>query len=156
HAASGLQLNGERVGLAGSGRRVDRSNPNALDASPRITGIVNSPVVPACLRSCPCHGPRSIEEREMSLMGTRSTRPAEGGTILIPGGGRGLLEFQLIEELGRGAFSRVYLARQGKLADRPVVLKVSPRPDAEPRVLAQLQHTNIVPIYSIHRVERLQ
>jgi serine/threonine protein kinase/tetratricopeptide (TPR) repeat protein len=74
----------------------------------------------------------------------------------LPNVGEDFLGFRLIDELGRGAFGKVYLARQGNLADRPVVLKVSPRLDDEPGVLAQLQHTNIVPVYSIHRVERLQ
>src|SRR5262249_45312865 len=89
-------------------------------------------------------------------MNARSVRPVANGTIHFPEVAEDFLEFRLIDELGRGAFSKVYLARQGKLADRPVVLKISPRLDAEPRVLAQLQHTNIVPIYSIHRAERLQ
>ena len=66
------------------------------------------------------------------------------------------LGFHLIEVLGRGAFGTVYLARQGDLADRLVVLKISPRRDEEPRLLAQLQHTNIVPIYSIHSARSLQ
>ena len=33
---------------------------------------------------------------------------------------------------------------------RPVVLKVSAIEGSEPQTLAQLQHTNIVPIYSVH------
>ena len=64
--------------------------------------------------------------------------------------GQTLLGFQLVEVLGRGAFGTAYLARQGTLSDRFVVIKISPHLDDEPRLLAQLQHTNIVPIYSIH------
>jgi serine/threonine protein kinase/tetratricopeptide (TPR) repeat protein len=59
--------------------------------------------------------------------------------------------FRLVSELGRGAFGRVYLARQSALADRPVVLKVAPDVGSESQALAQLQHTHIVPIYSVHR-----
>ena len=66
------------------------------------------------------------------------------------------LGFRLIGELGRGGFGRVYLALQGDLADRPVALKVSPELSGESQMLARLQHTNIVPIYSTHRVEPLQ
>lgn len=63
--------------------------------------------------------------------------------------------FFLQGELGRGTFSRVYLARQGDLANRLVVLKVSAESFAEADKLAQLQHANIVPIYSVHQVGNL-
>jgi serine/threonine protein kinase len=68
----------------------------------------------------------------------------------MPAAGSVFLGFHLIAELGRGAFGRVYLARQGELADRPVALKVSSDVLGESRSLAQLQHTNVVPIYSVH------
>ena len=73
----------------------------------------------------------------------------------MPEVGDSFLGFHLIGELGRGAFSRVYLAQQGDLANRPVALKVSPEFFSESQTLAQLQHANIVPIYSIHHVEAL-
>src|SRR5919201_534794 len=74
-------------------------------------------------------------------------RLAEGEAALPPVGAD-FLGFRLVDELGRGAFSRVYLARQADLADRLVALKVSVELSGEPQVLARLQHTNIVPIYS--------
>jgi serine/threonine protein kinase/tetratricopeptide (TPR) repeat protein len=74
----------------------------------------------------------------------------------MPAAGADFLGFRLLGELGRGAFARVYLARQGDLADRCVVLKVSPDIGDESRTLAQLQHTNVVPIYSLHRAGSLQ
>ncbi|HEY1188556.1 MAG TPA: protein kinase, partial [Gemmata sp.] len=58
--------------------------------------------------------------------------------------------FHLVGELGRGAFARVYLARQEALAGREVALKVTLRPTREAERLARLQHTNIVPVYSAH------
>src|SRR5262249_60071092 len=58
---------------------------------------------------------------------------------------------RLESELGRGAFGRVYLARQGDLADRLVALKIATDMIGETHALAQLQHTNIVPVYSVHR-----
>jgi serine/threonine protein kinase/Flp pilus assembly protein TadD len=70
--------------------------------------------------------------------------------------GTELMGFRLFARLGHGAFGRVYLAQQADLASRFVVLKVSPRIDDEARALAQLQHTNIVPIYSVHRAGPLQ
>jgi serine/threonine protein kinase/Tfp pilus assembly protein PilF len=58
--------------------------------------------------------------------------------------------FRLLTELGRGATGRVFLAAQPSLADRPVVLKVTPRGRDEHLSLARLQHMNIVPLYSQH------
>ena len=69
--------------------------------------------------------------------------------------GEDFLEFSLQQEIGRGAFARVYLAQQGELADRLVVLKVASGHSLEPQHLARLQHTNIVPIYSVHRHDGL-
>jgi len=67
-----------------------------------------------------------------------------------------LLGFHLVRELGRGAFGRVYLAEQADLAHRRVAVKVTTEFTAEPERLAQLQHANIVPVYSLHRHEGLQ
>lgn len=74
----------------------------------------------------------------------------------LPEPGSQFLGFHLIEELGRGAFGRVYLAKQGDLAARPVALKVACDLAGESHKLAQLQHTNIVPIYSFHKQGPLQ
>jgi serine/threonine protein kinase/Tfp pilus assembly protein PilF len=61
--------------------------------------------------------------------------------------------FQLLAELGRGAFGRVFLAQQGDLANRQVVLKIAADVRGEAQALARLQHPNIVPIYSVHHAE---
>jgi serine/threonine protein kinase/Flp pilus assembly protein TadD len=74
----------------------------------------------------------------------------------LPEVGTEFLGFRLLRELGRGAFARVYLCQQGELANRYVALKVSACIDAETQALAQLQHTNVVPIYSMHRPGSLQ
>jgi serine/threonine protein kinase/regulator of sirC expression with transglutaminase-like and TPR domain len=74
----------------------------------------------------------------------------------VPPVGSTFLGFRLESELGRGAFGRVYLARQGDLADRLVALKISADVIRETRALAQLRHTNIVPVYSVHRSGPLQ
>ncbi len=68
----------------------------------------------------------------------------------LPAVGEEVLGFRLKAELGRGAFARVFLAEQAGLADRPVVVKISAIQGNEPQTLAQLQHTHIVPIYSLH------
>jgi serine/threonine protein kinase/Tfp pilus assembly protein PilF len=75
---------------------------------------------------------------------------------LLPEAGQEFLGFHLIGELGRGAFGRVYLARQGGLANRLVALKVAAGCFAESQKLARLQHSHIVPIYSVHEAGRLQ
>ncbi|MBL8797061.1 MAG: serine/threonine protein kinase, partial [Planctomycetia bacterium] len=74
----------------------------------------------------------------------------------LPEVGSDFLGFRLLGELGRGAFGKVYLARQGDLADRLVALKVTSDLSGEWQTLAQLQHTHIVPIYSVHRAPPLQ
>src|SRR5579862_6835476 len=74
----------------------------------------------------------------------------------IPEVGEAFLGFQLLAELGRGAFGRVFLAQQTDLANRFVALKIAPDLFVESQTLAQLQHTNIVPIYSSHRSGPLQ
>ena len=75
----------------------------------------------------------------------------EAITDPFPPVGSRLLHFQLDEELGRGSFARVYLARQEALANRLVVLKVTTVHTDEPQTLARLRHTNIVPVYSVHK-----
>jgi serine/threonine protein kinase len=57
-------------------------------------------------------------------------------------------EFRLLAELGRGGGGVVFLATQPSLADRPVVLKLTPSAGCEHLRLARLQHTHIVPLYS--------
>jgi serine/threonine protein kinase/Flp pilus assembly protein TadD len=75
------------------------------------------------------------------------SRPA---ATALPVVGEVLAGFRLLAELGRGATGRVFLAAQPSLADRPVVLKVTPRGREEYLSLARLQHMNIVPLYSEH------
>ena len=70
--------------------------------------------------------------------------------IPFPRCGEGIGGFRLVSELGRGAFGRVYLAEEAGLGNRAVALKVSRPEGDEPRLLARLQHTHIVPIHSVH------
>ena len=76
--------------------------------------------------------------------------------IAMPKIGQDFLDFFLLGELGRGAFGKVFLAQQGPLAGRLVALKVAMGLFTESQTLAQLQHTNIVPIYSYHHGDAFQ
>jgi tetratricopeptide (TPR) repeat protein len=67
----------------------------------------------------------------------------------FPSAGERLGDFWLLAELGRGAHGRVFLASQRSLGDRPVVLKLAPADAREHLSLARLQHTHIVPLYSV-------
>jgi eukaryotic-like serine/threonine-protein kinase len=58
--------------------------------------------------------------------------------------------FLIVDELGRGASGRTYLATEGTLADRPVVVKVISGDQDEHLALAGLRHTHIVPLFSEH------
>jgi serine/threonine protein kinase/tetratricopeptide (TPR) repeat protein len=83
-------------------------------------------------------------------MGQPGLQSAGRAALRFPEPGRVVAGFRIVGELGRGAFARVYLAEQLGLADRPVVLKIARALGAEPRTLARLQHTHIVPIHSVH------
>jgi serine/threonine protein kinase/tetratricopeptide (TPR) repeat protein len=74
--------------------------------------------------------------------------------LRLPEVGEEVFGFRLHQELGKGAFARVFLASQADLAGRPVVLKISAIEGTEPQTLAQLQHTHIVPIHSVHEDAR--
>ena len=105
------------------------------------------PGAPAAERGRPQPGPDAGPPPERRLGGRARPQHARGG--------RDFLGFRLIGELGRGAFGRVYLARQGDLADRPVALKVTAdgvRRVADPGA-APARPTSC-PSYSRHREGR--
>lgn len=74
----------------------------------------------------------------------------------IPKVGEKFLKFDLVEQLGECKFGSVFLARQDELSNRSVVIKVTTNLWAESERLARLQHSNIVPIYSVHHQNGLQ
>ncbi len=55
-------------------------------------------------------------------------------------------DFQILKQLGKGAFANVYLARQ-KSMQRLVALKAAARGSEESQALSQLDHANIVRVY---------
>ncbi len=94
--------------------------------------------------------------RELHQSDPRAAARLADGLTGMPTVGETFLGFQLVAELGRGAFGRVYLAHQESLANRLVALKIAPDVGGESQTLAQLQHTHIVPLYSMHRSGPLQ
>ena len=80
-------------------------------------------------------------DRLIGNAGTAATFP-DLGEILGP--------FRLLAELGRGACGRTFLAADPGLADRLVVVKVTPAEHEEHLALARLRHTHIVPLFSEH------
>ncbi|WP_425616810.1 protein kinase [Anatilimnocola sp. NA78] len=61
------------------------------------------------------------------------------------------LDWELLDEIGRGAFSRVYLAKERSLGDREVVVKCSRFGASEAFVLGKSAHRNVMPIHSIRK-----
>lgn len=101
-----------------------------------------------------------VESEESSywlIAGAPSEGPPSGPPRdEFPPVGARLLHFELVEELGRGAYARVYLAKQESLASRLVVLKVTTARTEEPQTLARLRHTGITPVYSVHDANPFQ
>lgn len=60
--------------------------------------------------------------------------------------GKHVNDFDLMTELGRGAFARVFLARQRSM-QRLVAVKISEDHGSEPQTLAQLDHDYIVRVF---------
>lgn len=56
--------------------------------------------------------------------------------------------FRLLEQVGRGGHSRVFLCRQVGVGDRQVIVKFTRNNFLEADVLGRLRHPNIVPIFS--------
>jgi serine/threonine protein kinase len=78
---------------------------------------------------------------------------AELGTLNWPDVGDEFAGFQLRKELGRGAFSRVFLATEPGVGGRSVVVKAVAKVHSDADMLGKLEHPHIVPVYSVSRDE---
>ncbi len=93
----------------------------------------------------------AIHPQERRKVGSPDAeRDLDVPTTELPNAGDEFLGFDLLVELGKGGFGKVFLAKQSQLAGRFVALKVAQGLFSESQTLAQLQHTHIVPIYSYH------
>jgi serine/threonine protein kinase len=70
-----------------------------------------------------------------------------------PQPGESFCEFQLQEQIGRGALSRVFVAREPRLGHRQVVVKVCIRGAREADLLGKLECDGIARIHSVHADE---
>jgi eukaryotic-like serine/threonine-protein kinase len=61
-------------------------------------------------------------------------------------------DFKIIRRLGKGGFALVFLAYQQSM-ERPVALKISRKGRHEPPMLGQMDHSNIVRVYGVNRLE---
>jgi serine/threonine protein kinase len=77
-----------------------------------------------------------------------------GRSVEWPLAGQRFRDFRLVRELGRGAFARVYLAKEETLGDRPVAVKISLRGQGEAQTLGRIRHPNIVSVHSVQADER--
>jgi tetratricopeptide (TPR) repeat protein len=83
------------------------------------------------------------------LLEEHSALFAETPDPVWPEAGATFLGYELLLQLGKGAFARVFLATEPRLGDRLVVVKISPRGGAEAEILGRIQHPNIVPVHSV-------
>jgi serine/threonine protein kinase/tetratricopeptide (TPR) repeat protein len=116
--------------------------------APTVRFVISPPLTP------PQRVPAPVGSAASGGSGFDGESVAAGPTM--PDVGDEFQGFRLVEELGRGTFGRVFLAHQAALAGRPVALKVTLRPSREPERLARLQHTNVVPVYSVHAAGPIQ
>jgi serine/threonine protein kinase/tetratricopeptide (TPR) repeat protein len=72
-----------------------------------------------------------------------------GSAPTYPVVGESVADFHLVAKLGQGGHGCVFLATQTSLADRPVVIKFTPVLGHEHLSLARLQHTHIMPLFSV-------
>ncbi len=74
-------------------------------------------------------------------------------TAIWPQPGDIVAGYEIVDELGRGAFARVYLATEQALGGRQVAIKVSRHgtAKAEADMLGKLDHPNVVPVHSVQR-----
>ena len=82
----------------------------------------------------------------------RASEPTVGDAFDV---GARLEDFELVRELGRGAFARVFLARQHSM-QRWVALKISRNVGTEPQTMAQLDHPYIVRVFDQRLLEERQ
>jgi len=88
----------------------------------------------------------------LALDETSSFQVEKEGTTW-PRVGKVFAGYEIIGEIGRGSFARVYQAKEIALGRRPVVIKVCLQGSNEAQTLGKLKHRNIIPVHSVQEVE---
>ena len=88
----------------------------------------------------------SILNIEQAYETTAFFRRAKQQRVESVSAGDTIDDFELISELGAGAFAKVFLARQ-KSMQRTLAVKISADEGTEPQTLAQLDHDHIVRVF---------
>lgn len=143
------------AGAAASGVPTALSLAESLEQAARLYHVYGRGKRNGCAEAFASYrGPGEATElfRTLHADDPRTAERVAQALAEFPAPGADFAGFRLLRELGRGAFGRVYLAVQRDLADRLVALKVSVELSCESHTLAQLQHTNVVPIHSAHQV----
>jgi serine/threonine protein kinase len=142
--------------------------PNLSDLAiqvPRAGGEVAPPASKMVEGSRPpVEGPSSFPDETESRPGREGPRPtALGSSASATCEPSRIGRYRIIHRLGQGGFGRVFLAHDDDL-DRPVAIKV-PNPErvshpedvkaflVEARIVAKLDHPNIVPVFDVGHTE---
>lgn len=117
---------------------------------------------PDCQTPFEIDGSTSLSDLTCSSCGSRFALLADETLTWEPGTARQLAQFELLEQVGQGAFGTVWKARDTQL-QRVVAIKIPLRGQLdrqetelflrEARAAAQLKHPHIVPIHEIGRDE---
>src|SRR6516162_3005218 len=111
---------------------------------------------PVAMEAAMCNG----DADETQVRDQEPLRSQDLGYLVQP---QSIGRYRVIRRLGQGGFGRVYLGHDDGL-DRPVAIKV-PNPERiahpsdveaylnEARILAKLDHPNIVPVHDVGRTE---
>jgi serine/threonine protein kinase len=75
--------------------------------------------------------------------------PVAPEEITWPRAGNQFFGYEIIAEIGRGSFARVYRAEEISVGRRAVVIKVCEHQTNEAQILGKLKHPNIIPIHSV-------
>ena len=133
---------------------VEEPDSTSASFAAATSAFSDSSVIGSNLSAATYHSNRSQPEahRDTATKFQTAASPGEMVDMIV---GRRFLSFEILAELGAGIGGRVFLARQPALAERNVVLKVTRQKTIEAQRLASLQHSNIVPVYSVHDGEKL-